>query len=180
MDGKCLELTLTFYQGLSHCHSHAPPYDIRALYIHSHQPLPIYCVSETCVPKVVPLLFLYWTSVFECACLWVRLPVRVSLPRPDTAPPQPPSLVSCLALEKTWKSKRACQCNTAHSYLWLFTCRVHSLLNSALRLRCCTAVLIMFLQAVKHGEGEGGKRRSLWMCNILIWLKSCNIYGQCL
>lgn len=98
-----------------------------------------------------------------CVC------VCVSSPRLDAA-----HLVSCLTLERTWKSKGARQCNTARSYRWLSMGGVHTV-SSTVHC-CCNATqwhlkcYCRLLSTVK----ERTKRRSawLWMFKILIWSKS--------
>ncbi len=78
------------------------------------------CVSLSfCVQLLFPAFHLHL-----CAC--------VSSSKLDTAP-----LVSCLTPEHTWKSERACQHKTAHSYYWLL-CVEFTTVSSA-PYCCCTA-----------------------------------------
>lgn len=109
MDGKRRELPLTFYRGVSHCHAHASPCDTRAL-LNSFMSVPSSVSENLCGPQTL-LLFLFLSFLFS----FCVSPAHVCV-----GDRRPPPHLSCLTLEQTWKSKRACQRDAARSYCWLF------------------------------------------------------------
>lgn len=172
MDDSCLELTLTFYCATSHCHPHASPCDIRALYIHSRQSLAALSILEMHACLCVCAFDRRFQLLFPASYLGLCVCVCVSSTRLDAT-----HLSNVLTLEQMWISKRACQSMTAYSCCWLLYAGFPMLHGSCTATESCLKCYCRIFSSIEERkQHQRGCRCNFKMINF--WSHNCCL-GSC-
>lgn len=141
MDDSCLELTLTFYCATSHCHPHASPCDIRALYIHSRQSLAALSILEMHACLCVCAFDLRFQLLFPASYLGLCVCVCVIINK-----------ARCNPLVK-WVNPGAnvdlIESLSEYDCLFLLLALVCGVPNAAWQLHCYRVLLKMLLQDIQ-------------------------------